>query len=103
MAIRFDALDALCAVSIEANRHSKKESVDISQEVENAEMGMDEKMFASQTTFVKKLLQMLDDDQDQHMGNKNDVVCWGPEGRTVIIGDPAVFSQTVLPKFFKHK
>ena len=30
------------------------------------------------------------------------IACWGDDGKTFVIKDPAKFEQQIIPQFFKH-
>jgi hypothetical protein len=103
MADKFDALDALCAVSIKVNRldtlGARGEDED-----EGDYDSLSAELVATKASFVCKLLEMLNQGDSETISSGNiDMVRWGREGRTVIIADPSTFSQTMLPRFFKHR
>ncbi len=103
MAVKFDALDALCAVSIKVNRlDSLEERGDDEDEGEYDSLAGE--LVATKASFVCKLLEMLNQgDPDMISSGGINMVRWGREGRTVIIVDPSTFSQTMLPRYFKHR
>lgn len=98
----FDKLDALCAVSLEADRLDNWEPV-INCDVDVEDLETDPSLISSQTIFVQKLLRMLDEDVTKANDSKTSPVRWGSDGRSIIIRDPSIFSQIMLPKYFKHK
>ncbi|KAJ7753078.1 winged helix DNA-binding domain-containing protein [Mycena maculata] len=46
--------------------------------------------------FVRKLYKMLDDQNFQNL------VCWGPRGDCFVVKDMNEFTESVLPRMFKH-
>eukprot|EP00291_Cryptomonas_curvata_P023889 CAMPEP_0172161860 /NCGR_PEP_ID=MMETSP1050-20130122/6351_1 /TAXON_ID=233186 /ORGANISM="Cryptomonas curvata, Strain CCAP979/52" /LENGTH=156 /DNA_ID=CAMNT_0012831787 /DNA_START=90 /DNA_END=557 /DNA_ORIENTATION=+ len=103
MADKFDALDALCAVSIKVNRLDSLEARG-EDEDEGDYDSLSAELVATKASFVCKLLEMLNQgDSDTISSGNIDLVRWGREGRTVIIADPSTFSQTMLPRYFKHR
>ena len=102
MAESFDALDALCAVSIKINRLDNSEERNEDDDCEYESLGSD--LVATKASFVCKLLEMLSQgDIEENSCSTVNMVRWGRDGRTVIIADPSAFSQTMLPKYFKHR
>ena len=101
MANQFDALDALCAVSIEVNRIQNLEG---RADAACFDDGGDAEMLGSKTSFVCKLLEMITQGETEALDLDGcGSLRWGREGKTVIISDPSCFAQTMLPKYFKHR
>ena len=102
MTEKFDALDALCAVSIKVNRLDSLELRADDEESLDDSLGSD--LVATKASFVCKLLEMLTQGEiEADLSGNVSMVRWGRDGRTVIIVDPAIFSQTMLPRYFKHR
>ena len=102
MAEKFDALDALCAVSIKVNRLDSLELRGDEEDGLDDSLGSD--LVASKASFVCKLLEMLTQGEvETEISSSMKMVRWGRDGRTVIIVDPSAFSQTMLPRYFKHR
>ena len=115
----FDALDTLCTVSIQVKRleegrqlnlkrklRGKRSAAgddnDATNELDDLETGPSS--ILSKGSFVHKLLEMLGEPQTQlDAGSAASGVHWGCSGRSIVIDDPSAFSQTMLPRFFKHK
>lgn len=103
MADKFDALDALCAVSIKVNRLDSLEARGEDEDEGDCD-SLSSELVATKASFVCKLLEMLNQGDSDTISNGNiEMVRWGREGRTVIIVDPSLFSQTMLPRYFKHR
>ena len=99
MAEAFEALDTLCAVSMNMNRLDKKKNF-----VGNNGDPDFRSCAPSKSSFVNKLLEMLCDGEiDPHPTGCLGSVRWGKEGRTIVITDHQIFAQTTLPRYFKHK
>jgi hypothetical protein len=102
MAEQFDALDALCAVSIKVNRLDSLEQR--ADEDDGLDDSLSSDLVASKASFVCKLLEMLTQGEvETAVSGSVNMVRWGRDGRTVIIVDPSAFSQTMLPRYFKHR
>ena len=102
MAEKFDALDALCAVSIKINRLDSRPRVTEDDDCDDDSIGSE--LVPTKASFVCKLLEMLSQGEAESAASSSvSMVRWGREGRTIIIADPSIFSQTMLPKYFKHR
>ena len=49
------------------------------------------------TSFLKKAYKIVDDHSEDN------IISWTNEGNAFVITDPNTFTESILPKFFKHK